>query len=74
MILKLAVPLAVLLSVLSTSPALASNTSAFLSGTVTQNGKPVGGARVSATGNNRTYKTTTDKRGHFAFPPFGVGT
>ena len=49
-------------------------TSAFLSGTVIQGGKPVAGAQVSASGNNRSYTTTTDKRGHFAFPPFGVGT
>ncbi len=56
------------------APALSTNTSAFLSGTVTQNGKPVAGASVTATGNNRTYKTTSDKQGRFQFPPFGVGT
>ena len=54
--------------------AFATSTSAFLSGTVTQNGKPVAGAQITAAGNNRTYKTTTNTQGRFQFPPFGVGT
>jgi outer membrane receptor protein involved in Fe transport len=74
MVPKLAMPLVALLTLLLASPALATNASAFLSGTVIQNGTPVAGAQVTATGNNRTYKTTTDKQGRFAFPPFGVGT
>ena len=57
-----------------TSPAFATNTSAFLSGTVTQNGKAVAGAQVTATGNNRTYQTATNMQGRFQFPPFSVGT
>jgi hypothetical protein len=56
------------------SPALATNTSAFLSGVVQQDGKAVVGAKVSASGNNRTFETTTDKNGRFQFPPFTVGT
>lgn len=72
-ILKLILPL-VLIGPGFPVPALAVNTSAFLSGTVTQNGQPVAGARVTVSGNNRTYTTTTDERGHFAFPPAAVGT
>ena len=57
-----------------TLPALAINASAFLSGTVTQDGKPVAGAQITASGNNRTFTTATDKQGRFQFPPFAVGT
>ena len=55
-------------------PARATTASAFLSGVVTQNGKPVSGAQVRATGNNRTFETTSDQQGRFRFPPFSVGT
>jgi hypothetical protein len=65
---------AVLLIVSCTLPARATNTSAFLSGTIIQNGAPVAGADVRATGNNRTYTTKTDRHGYFQFPPASVGT
>ncbi len=71
LILKLS--LVVLLGLVPFS-AMAATAGAFLSGTVMQNGKPVAGAQVSASGNNRTYKTTTDGQGRFAFPPLSVGT
>jgi hypothetical protein len=56
------------------APADAVNASAFLSGTVTSNGAPVARAPVTASGNNLTVKTTTDPKGHFAFPPLALGT
>ncbi len=71
---KLAMPFAALLSVLVASPVLAANASAYLSGTATQDGRPVAHLQVTATGNNVTVKTTTDDRGHFAFPPLLLGT
>jgi Carboxypeptidase regulatory-like domain len=56
------------------APAYAANSSAFLSGTVTNQGAPVAGARVSASGNNLTMRVTTNARGHFSFPPLPLGT
>src|SRR5579863_5919747 len=56
------------------APAYAVNSSAFLSGTVTNQGIPVAGARVSASGNNLTMHVTTNARGHFSFPPLPLGT
>lgn len=60
--------------VLWTAPSRAVNASAFLSGTVTQDGYPAARVQVTATGNNLTVRTTTDDRGHFAFPPLALGT
>ncbi|MBV8531592.1 MAG: TonB-dependent receptor [Candidatus Eremiobacteraeota bacterium] len=54
--------------------ARAVNASAFLGGTVTESGRPVAHVTVTASGNNRTLRTSTDARGHFAFPPLAVGT
>jgi outer membrane receptor for ferrienterochelin and colicins len=54
--------------------AYAVNASAFLSGTVTNQGKPAPHVAVTASGNNLTAKTTTDARGHFSFPPLALGT
>ena len=59
---------------LSTLPAHAVEAGAYLSGTVTDNGKPVADAAVTASGNDRTLSTTTDEKGHFRFPPLLVGT
>ena len=56
------------------APSYAVNASAFLSGTVTNKGVPVAGARVSASGNNLTMHVTTNARGHFSFPPLPLGT
>jgi hypothetical protein len=56
------------------APSRAVNASAFISGTVTQDGLPVAHVQVTATGNNQTAKTTTDARGHFGFPPLALGT
>src|ERR1700733_1912171 len=50
------------------------NASAFLTGTVTNEGLPVSGARISAAGNNLTMNATTDARGHFSFPPLPLGS
>jgi hypothetical protein len=55
-------------------PAYAVNASAFLSGTVARDGHPAGGIPVTAAGNNLTVKTSSDARGHFAFPPLALGT
>ena len=60
--------------VLCSAPALAVNASAFIRGTVTNQGKPVANAQVTASGNNLTAKTKTDAAGRFAFPPLAVGT
>lgn len=57
-----------------TVPARAGNSSAFLTGLVTQDGRPVAGAAVSATGNDSTSVTTSDAQGRFRFPPLAVGT
>ena len=54
--------------------AYAVNASAFLSGTVTNDGVPVAGTRVSASGNNLSMHVTTNARGHFSFPPLPLGT
>ncbi len=56
------------------APSYAVNASAFLTGTVTNKGVPVVGARVSASGNNLTMHVTTNARGHFSFPPLPLGT
>jgi TonB dependent receptor/Carboxypeptidase regulatory-like domain len=73
-ILKLSLLTLALLVLASALPARATTASAFLSGTVMQNGQGVAGATVTATGNNRTYSATTDASGHFRFPPSPVGT
>jgi hypothetical protein len=62
------------LTLLVTAPSRAVNASAFISGTVTQDGHPVARLQVTATGNNLTVKTMTDAQGHFAFPPLALGT
>jgi hypothetical protein len=46
----------------------------FLSGVVTADRRPVGGALVTAAGNNTVYKTSTDARGRFVFASLTVGT
>lgn len=63
-----------LLILLSTAPSRAVNASAFLSGTVMENGRPVAHVAVTASGNNLTARTTTDNKGHFQFPPLALGT
>lgn len=65
---------AVALCFMCTRVALAVNASAFLAGTVTNNGVPVAHVPVTASGNNLVAKTTTDSKGHFAFPPLALGT
>src|ERR1700733_7883953 len=57
-----------------TAGAYAADATGFLAGTITNAGAPVAGARVTATGNNLTENTTSDARGHFAFPPLAIGT
>jgi hypothetical protein len=52
----------------------AASASAFLSGTVTKNGRPLANVGVRASGNNRILKATTDSAGRFHFPPLALGT
>jgi hypothetical protein len=59
---------------LSATPSYAANTSAFLTGTVTNQGAPAANAEVVASGNNLTVNTKTDAKGHFAFTPLPLGT
>jgi hypothetical protein len=52
----------------------AGNASAFITGTVTNDGKPVAHIAVTAAGNNLIAKTITDASGRFSFPPLALGT
>ena len=65
---------AVFLYLVTTAAAGAANTSASLTGTVTNNGVPVAGARVTLAGNNLARTTTSDAKGHFSFPPLALGS
>jgi hypothetical protein len=65
---------AVLMALCCSLPAPATNASAFLSGTITLNGKPVSGAHVTISGNNRVYRATTDQNGRFQIPPVTLGS
>jgi hypothetical protein len=47
---------------------------AFLSGVVTEGGKPVPGAVVTASGNNGMQRTRSDAQGRFSFGNLAVGT
>ena len=62
------------LAFFSGTPVYAVNASAFITGTVTNEGKPAAHVAVTASGNNLTAKTTTDARGHFSFAPLALGT
>lgn len=66
--------IAVALMLLWTLPSRAVSASAFISGSVVFDGKPVAHAQVTAVGNNLTLKTATDDRGHFRLPPAALGT
>ncbi len=55
-------------------PSAAANANAFLTGTVTEHGQPAAHVLVTASGNNRVAKATTDAGGHFAFAPLALGT
>ena len=63
-----------LLTCAYTAGARAAGSTGFLSGTVTNAGSPAPSAQVTASGNNHTVTTTTDAKGHFAFPPLAGGT
>lgn len=69
-----ALAITVALLLLCAAPSYAVNASAFITGTVTNNGLPAAHVAVTASGNNLTVKTTTDARGHFSFPPLALGT
>ncbi len=56
------------------APCVATSVTAFVTGTVTSDGRPVANVAVTAAGNNATLKTTTDAKGHFSFPPLALGT
>ncbi|MBC5800312.1 MAG: TonB-dependent receptor [Candidatus Eremiobacteraeota bacterium] len=47
---------------------------ASLTGTVTDDGRPVSHATVTASGSNLIAHTTTDAQGRFSFPSLGFGT
>jgi hypothetical protein len=55
-------------------PAVATSTSAYLSGTVSNGPAPAANVVVTASGNNVTARTVTDAKGKFAFPPLAFGT
>ncbi len=65
---------AFILMFLCAAPSYAVNATAFLNGTVTNNGAPVADVMVTASGNDLTLQAKTDANGHFAFPPLPVGT
>ena len=69
-----ALAIAVALLLLCAAPSYAVNASAFITGTVTNNGLPAAHVAVTASGNNLTVKTTTDAKGHFSFPPLALGS
>lgn len=52
----------------------AGGASGFLTGVVTRDGHPATGIAVTASGNDLTVRTTSDAKGHFAFPPLALGT
>ena len=60
--------LIIALTVVLPAPVYAGSSSAFITGTVTNGGKPAAHVVVTAAGNNLTVKTTTDGKGHFSFP------
>jgi TonB dependent receptor/Carboxypeptidase regulatory-like domain len=62
------------LALLASGAAGAASTSAFLTGTVTSKGAPIGNVAVTASGNNATVSTTTDAKGRFSLPPLALGT
>ena len=64
----------VLIMLWTAAPSFAASVSASLSGTVTQNGHPAAHVHVTASGNNATFQTVTDDKGHFQFPPLAPGT
>jgi hypothetical protein len=66
--------LAVLLVYANPSPAVATDASAFLTGTVTKSGAPAPHITVTAAGNNLTVTATTDASGKFTFPPLALGS
>ena len=69
-----AVLIAAFVLVANSVPALAANSSAFLSGSVTSKGVPIANAQISASGNNSVVTAKTDAKGHFAFSPLPLGT
>ncbi len=72
----LAAFLAALCFGLATFGAAAAATTGLVRGTVTLDGKPAAGARVTLTGEGSLYATSTDAQGHFTFSdvPFGYYT
>jgi hypothetical protein len=55
-------------------PALGASSSALLRGTVTNGGVPVAGVTVTASGNQRLLRTSTDGTGGFSFAGLAFGT
>ena len=62
------------LSLVPAAPLNAASAGAYLSGLVTDDGAPVGGAEVTASGNNAVVRTRTDAKGRFAFAALALGT
>lgn len=65
---------AIVLVCASAAPAFATAATAFLGGTVSNNGRPAARVQVTASGNHATLKATTDAKGRFTFPPLAFGT
>ena len=66
--------LIIALTVVLPAPVYAGSSSAFITGTVTNGGKPSAHVVVTAAGNNLTVKTTTEGKGDFSFPSVALGT
>jgi hypothetical protein len=66
--------LAIALIVTSGAPAGAAGATAYLVGTVRDNGAPVPRVEVTAAGNNAVFRTRTDENGKFIFAPLALGT
>jgi hypothetical protein len=61
-------------SFVCSAPSYAVDANASLAGVVTANGRPAAHVQVTASGNNLTVKTTTDKQGRFSFPRLPLGS
>ena len=62
------------LSFLAVAPARGASAGAALTGSLTNNGVPVSGVVVTASGNNAVFRAKTDASGKFAFPELALGT
>jgi hypothetical protein len=66
--------LAAALAFACVAPSCAVNSSAFLNGTVTNKGVPIGHVEITASGNSLSVTATSDDKGRFSFPPLALGS